>query len=115
MSSKPFVKIKTCKMSKNIIIGLLAIVSGSSLTYAYVQKKRADEQEALAMEQMKIATEERLRAEHAQNEAEMQRRMAERARIEAEHQAMMALDLAQRAREQVKQAHKALGNADGKK
>jgi len=60
-------------MKKNLIIGLLTIVSVSSMTYGYLQKERADEQEALANENAKIAREAEIKAELSQKEAEMQR------------------------------------------
>ena len=63
-------------MKKNLIIGLLTIVSLLSLTYGYIQKQRADEQEALALENAKIAREQQIMAEQNRKEAEMQRMMA---------------------------------------
>jgi len=63
-------------MKKNLIIGLLTIVSLLSLTYGYFQKERADEQEALAIENGKIAREAEIRAEQSQREAQMQRAIA---------------------------------------
>lgn len=69
-------KDKHLKMKKNLIIGLLTIVSLLSLTYGYFQKQRADEQEALAIENAKIAREAEIRAEQSQKEAEMQRDIA---------------------------------------
>jgi len=66
-------------MKKNLIIGLLTIVSLLSLTYGYLQKERADEQE-------KIAKEAVIRADQNQKEAEMQRQ-------EAEKQAERAMEL----------------------
>jgi hypothetical protein len=63
-------------MKKNLIIGLLTIVSLSSMTYGYLQKERADEQEALAIENAKIAREAEIKAEQSQKEAERQRDIA---------------------------------------
>ena len=42
-------------MKKNIVIGLLTVVTLLSLMYAYVQKKKADTQRELAVEQFEIA------------------------------------------------------------
>lgn len=77
-------------MRKNLIIVLLTIVSLSSMTYGYFQKERADEQEALAIEQSKIAREAVIKAEQSQKEAQMQRDMAV---VEA-HRAMEQLEMA---------------------
>jgi hypothetical protein len=49
-------------MKKNLIIGLLTIISLSSMTYGYFQKAWADEQEALAIENSKIAREAEIKA-----------------------------------------------------
>jgi hypothetical protein len=75
-------------MKKNLIIGLLTIVSLLSLTYGYFQKIRADEQEAIAIENMKIAKEQKIMAEQNAKEAEIQLRMA----FEQTAMAMKALD-----------------------
>ncbi len=85
-------------MNKNIIIGLLTVVSVLSLTYGYVQKQRADEQEAIAMENIKIANEQRIMAEQAAKEAERQRIMA----AASEHRAMEQAAMAQKALEDAK-------------
>ena len=77
-------------MKKNIIIGLLTIISLLSLTYGYYQKERADKQGALNIEQSHIAREALIRAEQSQKEAEMQRRIAEENAIRAMEQAEMA-------------------------
>jgi len=86
-------------MKKNLLIVLLAITSLLSLAYGYTQKKRADEQEALAIENAKIAEQQQAIAEKNAIEAERQRAIA----IENEHRAMeqaaraqMALDAATR-------------------
>lgn len=63
-------------MRKNLIIGLLAVVSILSLTYGYIQKQRADKQEAIAAENIKIAHEQRVMAIESAKEAEMQRKIA---------------------------------------
>ena len=63
-------------MKKNLIIGLLTIVSLLSLTYGYLQKQEADKQKALAIENAKIAREAEIRAEQSQKEAEEQRMIA---------------------------------------
>lgn len=83
-------------MNKNIIIGLLTVVSVLSLTYGYVQKQRADEQEAIAMENIKIANEQRIMAEQAAKEAERQRTMAEHRAMEQAAMAQKALEDAKR-------------------
>lgn len=88
-------------MKKNLIIGLLTIISVLSLIYGYMQKQRADEQEALAIENAKIAREQQIIAEQSRKEAEMQR--------------MIAIENEQRAMEQAAMAMKALENAKGKK
>jgi len=77
-------------MKKNLIIGLLTIVSLSSMTYGYFQKERADEQEALAIENAKIAREAEIKAEQNQKEAEMQRDIAAMNAHRAMEQAAMA-------------------------
>jgi Flp pilus assembly protein TadB len=83
-------------MNKNIIIGLLTVVSVLSLTYGYVQKQRADEQEAIAMENIKIANEQRIMAEQAAKEAERQRTMAEHRVMEQAAMVQKALEDAKR-------------------
>ncbi len=88
-------------MKKNLIIGPLTIVSLSSMTYGYFQKERADEQEALAIENAKIAREAEIRADQSRKEAEMQR--------------MLAIANEQRAMEQTAMALKALDEAKKKK
>lgn len=75
-------------MKKNLIIGLLTIVSLLSLTYGYLQKQEADEQQALAIENAKIAREAEIRAGQSQKEAEMQRTIA----LMNEAKAMKLLD-----------------------
>ena len=59
-------------MRKNIIIVILTIFSLVSLTFAYIQKQRADMLESLAMEQMK----KRLIAEQSAEQANEERIMA---------------------------------------
>lgn len=85
-------------MKKNLIIGLLIIVSLGSLTFGYFQKERADEQEALAIEQSKIAREAVIRAEQSQKESEMQRQIAEFYAVRALEQAEMAIKTATEAK-----------------
>lgn len=85
-------------MKKNLIIGLLTIVSLSSMTYGYFQKQRADEQEALAIENVQIAREAEIRADQSRKEAEMQRRLA----IVNEQRAMEQTAKALKALEEVK-------------
>jgi hypothetical protein len=76
-------------------------VSLLSLTYGCFQKIRADEQEAIALENIKIAREQRIMAEQAAKEAEMQR--------------MLAIDNERRAMEQAAMAQKAFEDAKRKK
>ncbi len=85
-------------MKKNLIIGLLTIVSLVSLTYGYFQKERADEQEALAIEQSKIASEAVIKAEQSQKEAQMQRQIAEVNAIRAIQQEELATKAATEAK-----------------
>jgi Tfp pilus assembly protein PilO len=85
-------------MKKNLIIGLLTIVSLVSLTYGYFQKERADEQEALAIEQSKIAREAVIKAEQSQKEAQMQRQIAEINAFRAMAQLEMTLKAADEAK-----------------
>ena len=79
-------------MKKNLIIGLLIIVSLLSSTYGYFQKERANEQEALATENAQIAREAEIRAEQSQKEAVMQRMIA----VQQAAMALEALDQAKR-------------------
>jgi hypothetical protein len=88
-------------MKKNLIIGPLTIISLLSLTYGYFQKQRADEQEALALENARIARKQQIMVEQSKEEAERQR--------------MMALANEQRAMEQAAMAQKALEEAKRKK
>jgi hypothetical protein len=74
-------------MKKNLIIGLLTIVSFSSMTYAYFQKEIADEQEALAIENAEKA-----------REAEMQRRIS----ITEAHRAMQQAEMEMKAATEAK-------------
>jgi hypothetical protein len=78
-------------MTKNIIITLLAIMSLSSMTYGYFQKVRADEQEALAIENMRIATEAKILAETSQKEALIQQQISVMHAQRAQEQAALAL------------------------
>jgi len=80
-------------MKKNLIIGLLTIISLSSMTYGYYQKERADEQEALAIENAKIARESEIKAEQSQREAEVQRDIA----VMNLHRAMEQAEMAKKA------------------
>jgi len=85
-------------MKKNLIIGLLTIVSLSSMTYGYFQKERADEQEALAIENAKIAREAEIKAELSQKEAQRQRDIAVMNAQRAMEQAEMAMKAATEAK-----------------
>lgn len=77
-------------MIKNVIIGLLTVVSLLSLTYGYVQKLNADEQAKIALENVRLAEEMRIRAEQANKEAELQRSMATLSAHKAIEQAAIA-------------------------
>lgn len=85
-------------MKKNLIIGLLMIISLSSMTYGYFQKERADEQEALAIENAKIAREAEIKAEQSQREAQIQRDIAVMEAHRAMEQAKMAMKAATEAK-----------------
>ncbi|MBP9927415.1 MAG: hypothetical protein KBF45_15665 [Cyclobacteriaceae bacterium] len=82
-------------MKKNLIIGLLVIISLSSMTYGYFQKARADKQEALAMENAKVAREAEIKAAQNQKAAEMQRMIAITA-MDRSEVALKALEEAKR-------------------
>lgn len=88
-------------MIKNVIIGLLTVVSLLSLTYGYMQKLRADEQAKIALENVRLAEEMRISAEQARDQAEVQRNMAN--------------IVAQRAMEQLAIAEKKVEEAKRKK
>ncbi len=72
-------------MKKNIIIGVLAVMTLSSWVYAFYWKINAEEQKALAIEQAKIA-------DQAREVAHEQMKLAEEARAQSE---MVILDLLQ--------------------
>ncbi|NOT73908.1 MAG: hypothetical protein HOP08_03195 [Cyclobacteriaceae bacterium] len=64
-------------MKKNIIIAILAFMSVTAIVYGYSQKNRADEQEALAMENINRAEQAELMAKKNAEEAmRAQERMA---------------------------------------
>jgi Tfp pilus assembly protein PilO len=77
-------------MKKNLIIGLLTVISILSLTYGYYQKQRANEQEALAIENGKLAREAQIVAEQNMKEAEMQKQIAIMNQVEAMKQKEIA-------------------------
>lgn len=85
-------------MSKNIIIGLLAIVSLLSLAYGYSQKVRADKLEVLAVENATRAKQAEMMAEGAQQEAERQRAMAEMDELMARQQEALLQEALRKAR-----------------
>lgn len=85
-------------MIKNLLIGLLTVVSLTSMTYGYLQKARADEQEAIALENMKIAREAESKAEQMQKEAAVQKQIA----LVHVHQVMEQAELAMKAAANVK-------------
>jgi Flp pilus assembly protein TadB len=71
-------------MIKNIIIGILVLVSIASLTFAFVQKDEAEKQKALAELNARTAMEAQRHAEQAMKEAERQRMLAEVALFEVQ-------------------------------
>jgi hypothetical protein len=71
-------------MKKNIIIIILTLISLASLSYGYMQKLRADEQYAMAIENLNLARDAEFRAEQSQALAEQERIMAEVAMAEAQ-------------------------------
>lgn len=83
-------------MKKNIIIGILALVSITSLLFGYMQYSRAKKQEAIATENMKFAREAEIRAEQSMKEA-----------MNAETQAVIAYGEYAEALEQLKLAEAA--------
>jgi hypothetical protein len=85
-------------MKKNLIIVLLTIVSISSITYGYFQKERADEQEALAIENAKIAREAEIKAEQSKKEAARERDIAVMNAQKAMEQAEMVMKAATEAK-----------------
>jgi Tfp pilus assembly protein PilO len=64
-------------MKKNLIIGLLTIVSLLSISYSYFQKERADENELLANENERLAKEMRIKSEDQTKFMEQQMRQIE--------------------------------------
>jgi hypothetical protein len=77
-------------MKKNIIIGLLTLVSVLSITYGYYQKNRADKNELRADENEQRAREMMMRAEEQQKLADQQRVLAQANMLEAHRQRMLA-------------------------
>ncbi len=69
-------------MKKNIIIGVLALVSVLSMAFGYQQKIRADRNEALAIENEKRAIQLMDQASMAAVEAQRQRAIAEASLVE---------------------------------
>jgi hypothetical protein len=78
-------------MKKNIIIGVLALVSLLSTAFAVQQKIRADKNEALAIENEKRALQMMDEASKAADEAQRQRMIAEVALVEAMKQRDLAV------------------------
>lgn len=77
-------------MKKNIIIGVLALVSVLSMAFGYQQKIRADRHEALAIENEKRAIQLMDQARMAADEAQRQRAIAEANLVEATRQQELA-------------------------
>ena len=73
-------------MKKDIIIGLLTIVSIISLAYGYYQKERADEQGMLAIGNARMARDAAIEAEKQRKIAEQQIQMSNVMMVEAAKQ-----------------------------
>lgn len=80
----------TENMKKNLIIGLLTLVTVLSIAYGYYQSDRADENEVRANENERLAREMMIKAEEQQKIAEQQRRIAEINMMEAIRQKEIA-------------------------
>ncbi len=80
----------TENMKKNLIIGLLTLVTVLSMAYGYYQKDRADENELRANENERLAREMMIKTEEQQKLAEQQRRIAEISMAEAMRQREIA-------------------------
>lgn len=79
-------------MKKNLIIGLLTIISVLSISFGYYQKDRADKNELKANENERLAREMMIKAEEQMKMAEQQRRIAEVNAMEAMRQREIAQD-----------------------
>jgi|JI10StandDraft_1071094.scaffolds.fasta_scaffold02835_12 hypothetical protein len=77
-------------MKKNIIIGVLALVSVLSMAFGVQQKIRADKNEALAIENEKRALQLMEEARLAADDAQRQRMIAEANLVEAMRQRELA-------------------------
>lgn len=77
-------------MKKNIIIGVLALVSVLATAFGVQQKIRADKNEALAIENERRAVELMDQARMAADDAQRQRMIAEANLVEAMHQRELA-------------------------
>jgi hypothetical protein len=77
-------------MKKNIIIGVLALVSVLSMAFGVQQKIRADKNEALAIENEKRAIQLMEEARLAADDAQLQRMIAEANLVEAMRQRELA-------------------------
>jgi hypothetical protein len=92
-------------MKKNVTIALLALVSIMSLSFAYTQKVRADENLAMAERAEAVAREMTIQAELAAKQAQEQMMLAqeqakraEMARAEADMQRAAAVAAVEKAR-----------------
>jgi hypothetical protein len=77
-------------MKKNLVIGILSLVSVFSLAFGYQQKVRADKNEVIALENEKRALELEKAAEVALDEAKHQKMIAELNMVEAMKQRELA-------------------------
>lgn len=77
-------------MKKNLIIGLLTIVSILSILYGYSQEIRADKSELMAYENAQLANELIAKVEEQTKLAEQQRMIAEVNMVEAMRQREIA-------------------------
>jgi len=78
-------------MKKNLITGVLTLITVLSISFGYYQKNRADESELRANENERLAREMMIRAEDEHKQAELQRRIAETNMVEAIRQREIAL------------------------
>ena len=77
-------------MKKNLIIGLLSLITTLSLSFGFYQKNRADDSELRADENERLAREMMIKAEEQYKQTEQQRRIAEINMVEAIRQREIA-------------------------